>query len=73
MCHIQENIIFYFTHVIFNKKLFSKYTDFHMKEHKLYDKLLDKTSLETELLVLGPFGKNEPAPVSISHICILLI
>jgi len=73
MCHIQENIIFHFTHAIFNKKFFSKYTDFHMKEHKIYDKLLDKTSLETKLSVLGPFSKDEPAPVPISHICILLI
>ena len=48
---IQENIIFYSIYTIFYKKLFSKYTDFHVKEHKLYNKLLDKISLEIESLV----------------------
>ena len=35
-----------------------------MKEHKLYNKLLDKISLETESLVSGPFGKDKYTPIS---------
>jgi len=42
MYYIQENIILYSTHAIFNKKLFSKYIDSCIKKYKLYDKLLDK-------------------------------
>jgi len=34
---------------------------------------LDKLSLETELSVSDPFGKDEPAPVPILHILIPLI
>jgi len=49
MYYIQGNIIFHFIYAIFDKKLFFKYTDFYMKEHKLYNKLLDKISSETEL------------------------
>ena len=30
--YAQENVIFYFTHAIFNKKFFSKYTDSYEKE-----------------------------------------
>ena len=37
MCHTQENVIFCFTDVIFDEEFFSKYTDSHAKEHKLYD------------------------------------
>ena len=49
MYYIQGNIIFHFIHAIFDERLFSKYTNFHAKECKLYDELLDKTS--PELLV----------------------
>jgi len=68
--HIQGNIIFCFTHAIFDKKLFSKCTDSHAKEYKLYDKLLNKISLETELLVPDPFRKDRSTLVPISYILI---
>ena len=48
MCHTQGNTIFCSIHAIFDEKLSSKCTNSHTKEHKLYEKLLDKTSLETE-------------------------
>ena len=67
ICHIQGNIIFHSTHAIFNERLFSKYTDFHAKECKLYNKLLDKISLEIELLVSDSFRKDRPTLVSIPH------
>ena len=67
ICHIQENIIFHSTHAIFDERLFLKYTDFHAKECKLYNKLLDKISLEIELLVSDSFRKDRPALVSIPH------
>ena len=67
MHHIQENIIFYSIHAIFNKEFFSKCTDFHMKEHKLHNKLLDKISPETESLVLRSSSKDESALVPIPH------
>lgn len=38
--YTQENIIFCFTHAIFDKKLFSKYTNSHAKECKLYNKVI---------------------------------
>jgi len=63
MHHIQENIIFCSTHAVFDEGLFPKCTDSHAKEHKLYDKLLDKISPETEWSVSDPFGKNRPTPV----------
>ena len=44
-----------------------------MKEHKLYNKLLDKISLEIELLVPSPFEKDKPVPVSILLISIPFI
>ena len=53
MCYIQGNIIFHSTYTIFDKKLFPKYTNSHIKEHKLYDKLLDKISLEMLWCVWG--------------------
>jgi len=65
--HTQENTIFYSTHAIFDEGLFPKYTNSHAKEHKLYNKLLDKTSPETELLVLNSSGKDGSALVSIPH------
>jgi len=37
----------------------------HTKKHKLYNKSLDKLSLEIELSVSDPFGNDEPAPVPI--------
>ena len=67
ICYIQENIIFYSTHAIFDKKLFPKYTNSYIKEHKLYDKLLDKISPEIELLTPNSFRKDGPALVSIPH------
>jgi len=57
ICYIQENIIFCSTHAIFDKKLFPKYTNSLLKECKLYNKLLNKISPETELLVLDPSRK----------------
>ena len=69
MYYIQRNIIFHFTYAIFDKGLF-KYTNSHAKEYKLYDKLLDKISLETELLVPDLSRKDEPVLVSILHIFI---
>jgi len=54
MYHSQENVILHSTHAIFNKKFFSKYTDFHVKEHKLYNKLLDKINPETDVMNLKP-------------------
>ena len=65
MCHSQENVILHSTHTIFNEKFFFKYTDFHVKEHKLYNKLLDKINPETESLMHEPFSKNRPALVSV--------
>ena len=65
--HIQENIISHSTHAIFNERLFPKCTDSYTKEHKLYDKLLDKISSETKLLVPDSSGKDRAAPVSTSH------
>ena len=67
MHHTQENIIFYSTHAIFDERLFSKYTDSHTKEYKLYDKLLNKTSPETKLSVSDSSGKNGPALIPIPH------
>ena len=61
---------FTLTHAIFNKKFFLKYTDSHAKEHKLYNKLLDKISLEIESLMPGPFSKDRPALV---HVLIISI
>ena len=67
--YIQGNIIFHSTHAIFDKELFSKFTNSYAKECKLYNKLLDKISLS----VPGFFGKYKPALVFISHISILSI
>ena len=71
--YIQGNIIFHSTHAIFDKKFFSKCTDSYAKECKLYDKLLDKISLEIKLSVPGSSVKYRSALVSISHILILPI
>ena len=65
ICHIQKNVIFYFTYAIFNKKFFFKCTNSHVKEHKLYIKLLDKISPETELSVSRPSSEDKPAPIPI--------
>jgi len=67
ICHIQENIIFCSIHAIFDKGLFPKYTDFYAKECKLYDKLLNKISPETELLVPDSSRKDGPSLVPIPH------
>ena len=68
MCYTQGNIILCSIYIIFNKEKFPKYTDSHEKECKLYNKLLDKISPETELLVPSSSGKNELALVSIPSI-----
>jgi len=65
---IQENIILHSIHAIFDEKSFSKYTDSYMKEYKLYNKLLNKISSETELLVSSPSSKDRPTLVPILHI-----
>jgi len=67
MYHIQGNIIFCSTHAIFDNKLFPKCTNFYAKKHILYDELLNKTSLETELLVSDSSEKDGSALVYISH------
>ena len=68
MCHTQGDIIFCSTYAIFNKELFPKYNDSHLKQYNLYNKSLDKISLGTESSVPSPSGKDGPARVSISHI-----
>ena len=67
ICYVQENVIFCSTHTIFDEEFFSKYTDSHAKEYILYNKLLDKISLETKLLVSRSFDKDGPSPVFIPH------
>ena len=44
MYHTQENIIFHSIYSIFDEGLFSKCTNSHAKEHKLYNELLKKKS-----------------------------
>ena len=66
--YAQENVIFYSIHAIFNKKFFSKYTDSYVKECKLYNKLLNKISSETKLLVSSPSSKDRPTSIPILHI-----
>ena len=67
ICYAQENIIFCSTYAIFDEEPFLKYTDFHIKEYKLYNKLLDKISLETELSVPDPSEKDGSALVLIPY------
>jgi len=67
MCYTQGNIIFHSTHAIFDEGNFSKCTDFHVKKCKLYDKLLDKISPETESPVSDSSGKDGPASVLTPH------
>ena len=71
--YTQGNIIFHFIYTIFDKELFSKYTNSHAKECKLYNKLLNKISPETELSISGPFRKDGPALVPILYIYIYLL
>ena len=73
MQHTQGNTIFYSTHAIFDKKLFPKYTNSYVKEHKLYNKLLDEIRPEIELLTPNSSEKDGSALVPISHIPIPLI
>jgi len=73
MYYTQENIILHSIHAIFDKGIFSKCTDSHAKKYKLYNKLLNKISSETELLMPDPSRKDGPAPVPILHISISLI
>jgi len=68
MWHTQGNTIFHSTHTIFDKGLFPKCTNFHAKEHKLYDELLDKISPEIESLAPNSSERDRPAPVLIPHI-----
>jgi len=49
-------------------KFFSKYTDSDAKKYKLYNKLLDNTSLKIEFLVLRLSGKDGPALVLVPPI-----
>jgi len=70
MCYTQENIIFCSIYAFFDEELFFKWTDSYTKECKLYNKLLDKISPETELSVSDFSGKDRLAPVSILHISI---
>ena len=65
MHYKQGNVFFCSTYAIFNEKLFFQCTDSCVKEYKLYNKLLDKISPETELLAPKPFRKDKPAPVPI--------
>jgi len=67
LCAIYKEISFSTTYTIFDEELFPKCTNSHTKEHKLYDKLLDKISLEIESLVPGSSRKDKLAPVSIPH------
>jgi len=68
MHYTQGNMIFCFTYTIFDEKFFHKYTNSCIKEYKLYDKLLDRISLEIELSVPEPSGENRLALVFIPHI-----
>ena len=68
MHYIQENVVFCSTHVIFDKEFFSKYTNSHIKEYKLYNKLLDKISPETKLSILKSSSKDRPTPTPISPV-----
>ena len=70
MHYIYGNIIFHFIYDIFDEEFFSKYINSCVKEHQLYNKLLDKISLEIELLVLGPSNKDKPTLVPILLISI---
>ena len=67
------NIILCSIYAIFDKELFSQYTNSHTKEHKLYNKSLDKISPEIELLVPSSSKKDRPALVPIPYISIPLI
>ena len=71
--YTQENDIFYSIYAIFNKKFFPKYTDSYKKEYKLYTKLLDKISPETESSVSGISSIDKLASVSILYILFPLI
>jgi len=71
--YIQENIILHSIHAIFDEEFLFKYTDSYVKECKLYNKLLNKISWETELLVSSFSSKDRPTSVSILHIPIPLI
>ena len=73
MHHTQENMIFCSTYAIFDEEFFHKYINSCIKEYKLYDRLLDRISLEIESSVPEHSGENRPTPVSISYIYILPI
>ena len=67
MHHTQGDIIFCSTHAIFDKRLFSKYTNSYAKEYKLYNKLLDKISPEIKSSAPNSSREDELAPVPILH------
>ena len=66
--HTQRNIILCSIYTIFDERLFPKYTNFYAKEHKLYNKLLDKISPEIKLLASDPFKKDRLTLVLILYI-----
>ena len=65
--HKQGNIILYSIHAIFDKKIFSKYTNSYTKEYKLYNRLLNKISSETGLSLSDSFRKDGPTPLPTLH------
>jgi len=71
--YTQENIILHSIHAIFDEKLFPRYTNFHVKEYKLYNKLLDRISPETKSSVSDSSEKGRLAPIPIPHTLIPLI
>ena len=67
LCIIHKEISFSTPHIPSLMRDFFQYINSHAKEHKLYDKLLDKISPETELSVSDPSGKDGPALVPTSY------
>ena len=65
-----NKLVLYCIYAIFHEEFFSKYNDSYVKECKLYNKLLNKISSETKLLVSGPSRKNRPTSILILHISI---
>ena len=72
MYYTQENFIFCSTYAIFDKEFFSKCTNSYTKEYKLYNKLLDKISSGTELLVPRLSDKDRPTLILIPYIFIYI-
>ena len=60
---IYKEISFSTPHMLsLTRNSFLKYTDSYAKKHKLYNKLLDKISLETELLASDSSEEGGPTP-----------